>query len=50
LGLNRNFSLVVLHGPTLLGGIGIPSISQKQIQRLYFTFHLQPTVYIHCAG
>jgi hypothetical protein len=42
LGLNRNFPRVVLHGPTGLGGLGIPSICQKNIKDLitYFLYNL----------
>jgi hypothetical protein len=42
LGLNRNFPRAVLHGPTGLGGLGIPSICQKNIKDLitYFLYNL----------
>jgi hypothetical protein len=43
LGLNRNFPRVVLRGPSLLGGIGIPSSSHKNTKdRInYFLFNVQ---------
>jgi hypothetical protein len=42
LGLSRKFPRAILHGPTLLGGIGIPSASQKNSKdRLnYFLYHI----------
>jgi len=42
LGLNRNFPHAVLHCPILLGGIGIPSLTQKNAKDriLYFLFNL----------
>ncbi len=43
LGLNRNFSRAILHGPYFLGGIGNPTIDGKNIcNRLnYVLYHLR---------
>jgi len=43
LGLNRNFPHAILHGPTLLGGLGIPSTRQKNTieHLLYFLYNVR---------
>jgi len=45
LGLNRNFPRAILHGPTLLGGIKVPSLSQKNTKdRInYFFYNIRRT-------
>jgi hypothetical protein len=43
LGLNRNFPRAVIHGPMVLGGLGIPSLHQKNTKDLItcFLFNLR---------
>jgi hypothetical protein len=37
LGLNRRFPRAILHGPTALGGIGVPSTHHKNSQNVLTT-------------
>jgi len=53
LGLNKNFSRAVLHGPPELGGIGIPSTQQKiikdRINYFLYSMKIKTNDYIKCT-